>query len=158
MNDLGFWIQTYTGCRKDCHQDLRWRDIDVSDETIRFEEYTWQHIKRVLKDKQKNERTGPMHSKMKAKIVKLILELADRNDVEPIWTKEYSTKEEVFRAYWTKRHSTNDDFANHELRAHVGTQLLINNTSPFVLHEITRHTVPGMSNVVTGLARSTMAE
>ncbi len=158
LRDLGFYIQLYSGCRKGCHQGLRWCDIDTTKETIRFEEYDWQHVKRRLKGGTKDERTIPMHSKLKAKILELMPELAERNDAEPIWLKEYSTKEEVFGAWWSKRHSMNYNFTSHELRAHIVTQLLVLNTSPFILHEITRHTVPGMSEVVTGYVRPTMNE
>ncbi len=137
---------------------MRWCDVDVTNELITFEQYDWQHVKRRLKGGTKDERTVPMHSKLKAKILELLPELAERNDAEPIWLKEYSTKEEVFGAWWSKRHSMNYNFTSHELRAHVVTQLLILNTSPFILHEITRHTVPGMSEVVTGYVRPTQEE
>lgn len=36
--DIQFWIQTYTGCRKGEHGCLRWCDIDTDQQVIHFKQ------------------------------------------------------------------------------------------------------------------------
>ncbi len=151
LNDIGFFIQLYTGCRKGEHRGLRWSDIDLKNGWIHFKRYSHGNIVRELKGKEKDERTVPINSKLKTKFLELMPEALTNNKAEPIWPNEFRSG--VFGADWAKRCSAHYGFNSHKLRSYVVTQLQFKNVSPFFLHEITRHAVPGLSKVVQGYVR-----
>lgn len=163
--DIGFYLQLYTGCRRGDHQGLRWSDIDIDNNQIVFKEYQIAEckeypigIKRRLKGGEKDERTIPLHSVLKKKLIEFLPDIRCRNDQVPMFANEYRRSDELFGNAWSTRFSKAYGFTSHELRAHVVSQLLASNVSPYILFEITRHSVPGMSSVVQGYTRPTMKE
>lgn len=164
-NDIGFYLQLYTGCRRGDHQGLRWSDIDIDNNQIVFEEYQIEQckeypigIKRRLKGGEKDERAIPLHSILKKKLIEFLPDIKCRNEQVPIFANEYRRSDELFGNAWSTRFTRSYGFTSHELRAHVVSQLLASNVSPYILFEITRHSVPGMSSVVQGYTRPTMKE
>ena len=158
LKDIGFWIQHYTRCRKGEHTGLRWCDIDMIKGTIRFDEYILVNIDRRLKGRDEDERIIPIHDKLRQKLLDCLTAICYNISVNPIWSEQCSQRTQVFGVAWSTRFSRNYDFTSHELRAHVVSQLNAGNISPYYLHEIKRHSVPGMSQVVAGYVRPTMDE
>lgn len=156
--DIGFWIQYYTGCRKAEHQGLRYSDIDMTTNTIRFEQYTYKHITRNLKGREKDERTVPIHPVLREKILALLPDAVTNTEAVPIWINQYRESVEGFGATWSDTFSRRYGFTSHKLRSYVVTQLINNNVSPYMLQAVTRHSVPGMSQVVSGYVRPTMEQ
>ena len=156
--DIGFWIQIYTGCRMGEHQGLRWSDIDMQNNTIRFEEYTYNNMHRRLKGSGKDERLVPMHSILRLKLLEFLPVVEHNHSDEPIWPEQWRESAGLFGNKWSNNFSRHYNFTSHELRAHVVSQLQLLNISPYYLYEITRHSVPGMSQVVQGYVRPTMVE
>lgn len=156
-NDIQFWIQTYTGCRKQCHGGLRWCDIDTDLRVIRFQ--LWEQNGRVrrLKGNAKDERTVPISSKLLAKLKQMLPEAFTNNSTDWIWD-DYKPSLESWAVRWAERFTDAYGFSSHNLRSYVVTQLINTNTSPFVLYEITRHKVPGLSDVVSGYVRPSLEE
>ena len=69
FQDIQFWIQYFTGCRKGEHAGLRWKDMDLMAGVIRIEEWEKGKWKRYLKCGEKDERTIAIHSKLMTKFV-----------------------------------------------------------------------------------------
>ena len=59
---------------------------------------------------------------------------------------------------WSQNFSKRYRLTSHELRANVGNYLQARNVSPYSLYEITRHSVPEMSEVVAGYVRPNIDE
>ena len=157
-NDIGFWLQYYTGCRKGDHQGLRYSDINMSEGTIRFEQYVYGSIVRNLKGREKDERTIPIHPMLRQKLEQMLPEVISNNDAVPIWEDQYRARTDTFGDKWSDSFSKSYGFSSHKLRSYVVTQLISSNVSPYILHAITRHTVPGMSQVVSGYVRPTLEQ
>lgn len=153
--DIGFWLQYYSGCRKADHQGLRWCDINMSDETITFEEYQADGVIRTLKGGTSDERTIPIHPELIRKLKQMLPSVVHNDDLSPIWAEQYRPKKESFGDGWAQNFSKRYGFNSHKLRSYVVTQLINSNVSPYMLHAVTRHSVPGMSQVVKGYVRPT---
>ena len=108
-----------------------------------------------LKGKEEDVRSVPINTKLRAKILELLAEAATNNKEEPIWPDQYYGKLQYFGNKWAKRFVSNYGFKSHDLRSHAVTTLIANNISPFILKEITRHSVGAMSDVVAGYVRPT---
>ena len=156
--DIQFFIQIYTGCRKGEHGGLRWCDINTDDRTIRFEEWEVGRIKRYLKGGQKDERTVPICSKLMDKLKLYLPDAFTNNSSEAIWPEDYKEINAAWASKWAERFSDNYTFSSHNLRSYVVSQLMGARLSPFHLYEITRHSIPGMSQVVSGYVRPTLDE
>ena len=156
--DVRFFIQIYTGCRKGEHSGLRWCDIDMEKKTIRFEEWQQGDVIRTLKGHEKDERTVPIHSKLYQKLKALLPEVVENNSEKAIWPKDYRPAKAAWGVRWAEDFSREYGFGSHNLRSYVVTQLINNNISPFILREITRHAVPGLSAVVEGYVRPEIKE
>ena len=85
-------------------------------------------------------------------------EVFTKNDSEPIWPKDYNPALEAWAVRWADGFSYNYGFSSHNLRSYVVSQLMAQRFSVFHLYEVTRHTVPGMSDVVQGYVRPTLDE
>ena len=130
----------------------------MTENTIRFEKYTYENINRNLKGREKDERTVPIHPVLREKIAKMLPEVIDNNEAKPIWPEQYNATDESFGNRWASRFIKRYDFSSHQLRSYVVTQLISSNVSPYMLHAVTRHSVPGMSQVVGGYVRPTMEQ
>ena len=150
-NDIRFFIQYYTGCRASEHCGLRYKDIDLENKLISFVEYEQGDVIRHLKGRQKDERVVPIHSHLHELLTKYKLPLKSDSE-DPIWFEKGNRWGHNWGARFTRRYG----FSSHELRAYVVTQLINQNVSPFILNAITRHTVPGASQVVEGYFRPTL--
>jgi len=157
-NDISFLIQKYTGSRLSEHCGLRFSDINMQDRTIRFVEYQLGKIDRRLKGGEKDERVVPMHDKLHAYLMAMKPELVDDNRDEPIFRTRWTGYHGVFGSKYSTQFTKKYGFTTHELRANVVSQLMMLNVSPYLLFEVTRHKIPGMSAVVSGYTRPTMDE
>jgi integrase len=157
-NDLQFFIQSYTGCRKGEHSGLRFCDIDLVDNVIRFELWRDGEINRRFKGGEKDERIVPIHTNLRKKIIQMMPEIETNNSTELVFGMDYSKNTEQMGTNWSHRFADHYGFNSHELRAYVVSQLMALNVSPFHLYEITRHSIPGMSAVVQGYVRPSMDE
>ena len=99
-----------------------------------------------------------MHDKLYGYLLDMLPEVVDRNEDEPIFPTRWTKFKQVFGSKYSAKFSPMYGFTTHELRANVVSQLLMMNVSPYFLYEITRHKVPGMSEVVVGYTRPKMDE
>ena len=155
-NDISFFIQYYTGCRRGEHRGLRFKDIDLKKGLIHIKEWQTEKMNRRLKGRKKDERTVPIHSELKAHLLKILPEALTNNSSDPIWPDSYQTNQEVWGATWGHTFGVRYGFNSHRLRSNVVSQLMMKNVSPFILYEITRHRIPGMSEVVAGYVRPSL--
>ena len=88
----------------------------------------------------------------------MLPEVFERDEDDPIWPRQWKENEQIFGAYWSQCFSKNYGFTSHELRSFVVTQLQVMNVSPYMLYEVTRHSVGGMSEVVSGYVRPSIQE
>ena len=113
-------------------------------------------MNRRLKGRKKDERTVPIHSELKAHLLKILPESLTNNSSDPIWPDSYQANQEVWGATWGHTFGVRYGFNSHRLRSNVVSQLMMKNVSPFILYEITRHRIPGMSEVVAGYVRPSL--
>ena len=166
--DYQFLIQRYTGCRQGEAAGLRHCDIDLKDKTITFEQ--WEKIVRykkerggVRKEKQvrrfktgvKDERCLPMSSALYEAIKDMAL--IDGSD-DPIWPRRYKATDDSWGAHWVSEYRNKYNLLSHDLRRFAVTKLNNAGVSPYILFEITRHKVTGMSDVVAQYTRPTTEE
>ena len=156
--DISFFLQKYTGCRLGEHCGLRWSDVNMQDKTILFVEYQVDIYDRRLKGGEKDERLIPMHDRLYEYLAEMLPEVIDNNDDLPIFPNRWVKFKQVFGSRYSEKFSQAYGFTTHELRANVVSQLMMLNVSPYFLFEITRHTIPGMSAVVSGYTRPSMEE
>ena len=157
LNDIRFFIQTYTGCRKQCHSGLRWCDIDTDNKLIHFKLWKQDGRVRRLKGNTKDERSVPISTKLMAKLEVMLPEAFTNNSTDWIWD-DYKQVLESWGSKWAESFTDRYGFSSHNLRSYVVTQLINTNTSPFILYEVTRHKVPGLSDVVSGYVRPKLDE
>ena len=156
FKDLGFWIQIYTGCRRGEHQGLRFSDLDLQNNTITFVEWSTDDIVRRLKGGDKDERTIPITTKLRKKIIEFRSEIESNNSDALIFPWSYNAPSKLFAENWGRKCGQRYGFGSHNLRSYVITQLELSENNPTILHEITRHTVPGMSKVLSNYFRPTI--
>lgn len=154
--DISFFIQYYTGCRRGEHRGLRFKDIDLKKDLIHIKEWQTEKMIRRLKGRRKDERSVPIHSELKAHLSKMLPEALTNNSSDPIWPDSYQVNQETWGATWGHTFGVRYGFNSHRLRANVVSQLMMKNVSPFILYEVTRHRVPGMSEVVAGYVRPSL--
>ena len=156
FKDLGFWIQIYTGCRRGEHQGLRFSDLDLQNNTITFAEWSTNGIERRLKGGEKDERTIPISTKLREKIIQYRPDVESNNSNYLVFPESYNKPSKLFAENWGRKCGQRYGFSSHHLRSYVITQLELSVNNPFILHEITRHTVPGMSQVISNYVRPTI--
>ena len=156
FKDLGFWIQIYTGCRRGEHQGLRFSDLDLQNNTITFAEWSTNEIERRLKGGHKDERTIPISTKLREKIIQYRPDVESNNSNNLLFPESYNEPSKLFAENWGRKCGQRYGFSSHHLRSYVITQLELSVNNPFILHEITRHTVPGMSQVISNYVRPTI--
>ena len=130
----------------------------MQDKIIRFVEYQVDIYDRRLKGGEKDERLIPMHDRLYEYLAEMLPEVIDNNDDLPIFPNRWVKFKQVSGSRYSEKFSQVYGFTTHELRANVVSQLMMLNVSPYFLFEITRHTVPGMSAVVSGYTRPSMDE
>ena len=157
LNDIRFWIQTYTGCRKQCHSGLRWCDIDTKNKLIHFKQWEQDGRIRRLKGKSKDERSVPISSKLMAKLEVMLPEAFTNNSTDWVWD-DYKQVLQSWGVKWAESFTDRYGFSSHNIRSHVVTQFMVKNVNVFMLYEVTRHKVPGLSSVVEGYVRPTIDE
>lgn len=156
FKDLGFFIQIYTGCRRSEHQGLRFSDLDLQNNTITFAEWSTNEIERRLKGREKDERTIPISTKLREKIIQYRPDVESNNSNYLVFPESYNKPSKLFAENWGRKCGQRYGFSSHHLRSYVITQLELSVNNPFILHEITRHTVPGMSQVISNYVRPTI--
>ena len=145
-NDVRYWVMRYTGCRKGDANGLRFCDVDLEKGYVWFREWEQGGVRRHLKGGDADERQVPIHSKLRPWLEALMA--GNEGSSEPIWPKAYKPSVESWGDGWAGSFKQKFGFNSHDLRRRAVTQLMVAKVSPFVLFEVTRHTIPGMSDVV----------
>ena len=154
--DIGFYLQLFTGCRRGEHQGLRYCDVDLVENTIEFVEWNENGIDRRLKGGEKDERVVPIHTLLRVKLLEMIPDIETNNSKDLLFPAEWRKAARIFGMRWSQNFSKRYGFTSHELRANVVSQLQSQNVSPYFLYEITRYSVPGMSEAMAGCVRPYM--
>jgi integrase len=166
--DYQFLIQRYTGCRQGEAAGLRHCDIDLNNKTITFEE--WEKVvnydkirggkrseKQVRRFKTglKDERCLPMTNALFEAIKDMpIIEKSD----DPIWPLRYKQTNDSWGSHWVSEYRNKYNLASHDLRRYVITKLNLAGVSPYIIYEITRQKMEGMSDVTIRYTRPTTEE
>ena len=152
--DYRYLIMRYMGCRSGDVNGLRHCDIDLTKGTIRFEEWEAYGKERRLKGGTNEERTVPMSSTLQAALGDMELNNSDL----PIWPNAYKLSTKTWGDGWSGSFKDKYGFNCHDLRRRTETIFALKNVSPYIAYEITRHTVPGMSQVTKLYVRPTTEE
>ena len=165
--DYQFLIQRYTGCRQSEAAGLRHNDIDLKNRTIHFEEWEQEvHFIRIrggerleqmvrrLKGRSKDERTVPINTALYEILKKMPL---SRNN-QPLWPLRYKSTNDSWGAHHTSEYTNKYGFSSHKLRSYAVTKLTIAGISPFIIYEITRHKIAGLSDVIQQYTRPSTDE
>lgn len=152
--DLRFLIMYYTGCRKSEASGLRGCDIDMDNQSIRFVQWEQDGMVRGLKGHGKDERAVPIHSKL----MEQLTNVCPNVETCVLWPNSYKPSDQSWGAGWAGSFKEKYGFVSHDLRRRAVTVMMNAGVSPFVLNEITRHKVPGMSSVVQLYVRPTLDE
>ena len=165
--DYAFLITRYTGCRTGAANGLRHCDIDLVNKTIRFANWekvvTYKKIRggkrrenqvRRLKTS-KDERTIPMSSKLYEAIKDLPL---IKGSDDPIWPRRYKANDDSWGHHHSNEYRNKYGVRAHDLRSFAITKLTLEGVSPFIIYEITRHSIPGLSDVLKVYTRPSLEE
>ena len=165
--DYQFLIQRFTGCRQGEAAGLRHCDIDLEDKVIHFKQ--WEKVVkyeklrggkrketqvRKCKTGFKDERSLPISSELFEAIKDMDLNQSD----DPIWPLRYKSTNDSWGAHWVSEYPNKYKLRSHDLRRYAVTKLTLSGVTPFIIFEITRHKIEGMSEVVSMYTRPSTKE
>ena len=165
--DYAFLITRYTGCINGAANGLRHCDIDLENKTITFTNWekvvTYKKIRggkrrenqvRRLKTS-KDERTIPMSTNLYEAIKDIPLY---KGSDDPIWPRRYKANDDSWGHHHSNEYRNKYGVRAHDLRAFAITKLTLEGVSPFIIYEITRHSIPGLSDVLKVYTRPSLEE
>ena len=165
--DYQFLIQRFTGCRQGEAAGLRHCDIDLDDKVIHFKQWKkvvkYEKLRggkrqetqvRKFKTGYKDERSLPISSELFEAIKDMEINQSD----DPIWPLRYKSTNDSWGAHWVSDYSNKYKLRSHDLRRYAVTQLTLSGVTPFIIYEITRHKIEGMSEVVSMYTRPSAEE
>ena len=165
--DYAFLITRYTGCRNGAANGLRHCDIDLENKTISFVNWekvvTYNKLRggkrretqvRRLKTA-KDERTVPMSTNLYEAIKDIPL---NKGSDDPIWPRRYKANDDSWGHHHSNEYRKKYGVRAHDLRSFAITKLTLEGVTPFIIYEITRHSIPGISDVVKIYTRPTIEE
>ena len=103
----------------------------------------------------KDERTVPMSNALYELIKDMPL---IKGSDDPIWPQRYKTKDDSWGHDHSNKYRIKYGVKAHDLRAFAITKLTLEGVSPFIIYEITRHSIPGMSDVLKVYTRPSVEE
>ena len=165
--DYAFLITRFTGCRNGAAKGLRHCDIDLENKTITFTNWekvvTYKKIRggkrrenqvRRLKTA-KDEGTVPISTKLYEAIKDIPLK---KGSDAPIWPRRYKVNDDSWGHHHANEYRKKYGVRAHDLRSFAITKLTLEGVTPFIIYEITRHSIPGISDVVKIYTRPTIEE
>ena len=165
--DYAFLITRFTGCRNGAANGLRHCDIDLENKTITFTNWekvvTYKKIRggkrrenqvRRLKTA-KDEGTVPISTKLYEAIKDIPLK---KGSDAPIWPRRYKVNDDSWGHHHANEYRKKYGVRAHDLRSFAITKLTLEGVTPFIIYEITRHSIPGISDVVKIYTRPTIEE
>ena len=167
QKDYAFLITRYTGCRTGAANGLRHCDIDLENKTITFANWekvvTYQKLRggkrrenqnRRLKT-DKDERTVPISTSLYELIKDMPL---IKGSDDPIWPQRYKATDDSWGHDHSNKYKKKYGVRAHDLRSFAVTKLNLEGVTPFIIYEITRHSIPGMSDVLKVYTRPSIDE
>ena len=165
--DYQFLIQRYTGCRQGEAAGLRHCDVDLKEKVIHFKQWekivTYGKLRggqrketqiRKFKTGTKDERSLPMSFALFEAIKDMEINQSD----DPIWPLRYKATNDSWGAHWVSDYPNKYKLRSHDLRRYAVTKLTLSGVTPFIIFEITRHKIEGMSEVVSLYTRPSTKE
>jgi integrase len=165
--DYAFLITRYTGYRNGAANGLRLCVIDLENKTISFVNWekvvTYNKLRggkrrenqvRRLKTA-KDERTVPMSTNLYEAIKDIPL---NKGSDDPIWPRRYKANDDSWGHHHSNEYRKKYGVRAHDLRSFAITKLTHEGVTPFIIYEITRHSIPGISDVVKIYTRPTIEE
>ena len=77
---------------------------------------------------------------------------------DPIWAQRYKTTDDSWGHDHSNKYKQKYGVKSHDLRAFAITKLNLEGVTPFIIYEITRHSIPGMSDVLKIYTRPSVEE
>ena len=77
---------------------------------------------------------------------------------DPIWPLRYKSTNDSWGAHWVSDYPNKYKLRSHDLRRYAVTKLTLSGVTPFIIFEITRHKIEGMSEVVSMYTRPSTKE
>ena len=87
--DIGFYLQLFTGCRRGEHQGMRYCDVDLVENTIEFVEWNENGIDRRLKGGEKDQRVVPIHKLLRVKLLEMIPDIETNKTKDLLFPTEW---------------------------------------------------------------------
>ena len=109
---------------------------------------------RRLKGRSSDERTVPINSALHEVLKGMPL----TQRTVPIWPTRYKSTNDSWGAHHTGEYTDKYGFSSHKLRSYAITRLTLNGVSPFIIYEITRHKIAGLSDVIQQYTRPSTDE
>ena len=77
---------------------------------------------------------------------------------DPIWPLRYKQTNDSWGSHWVSEYRNKYNLASHDLRRYVITKLNLAGVSPYIIYEVTRQKMEGMSDVTIRYTRPTTEE
>ena len=103
----------------------------------------------------KDERTVPISTKLYEAIKDIPLK---KGSDAPIWPRRYKVNDDSWGPHHANEYRKKYGVRAHDLRSFAITKLTLEGVTPFIIYEITRHSIPGISDVVKIYTRPTIEE
>ena len=111
------------------------------------------HVRRLKTSK--DERTIPMSTKLYEAIKDIPL---NKGSDDPIWPRRYKANDDSWGHHHSNEYRNKYGVKAHDLRAFAITKLTLEGVSPFIIYEITRHSIPLLSDVLKVYTRPSLEE
>ena len=103
----------------------------------------------------KDERTVPISTKLCEAIKDIPL---NKGSDDPNWPRRYKINDDYWGHHHSNEYRKKYGVRAHDLRSFAITKLTLEGVTPFIIYEITRHSIPGISDVVKIYTRPTIEE
>ena len=82
----------------------------------------------------------------------------NKDSDDPIWPRRYKADDDSWGHHHSNEYGKKYGVKAHDLRAFAITKLTLEGVTPFIIYEITRHSIPGMSDVLKIYTRPSVDE
>ena len=96
---------------------------------------------------------------MSTKLCEAIKDISlNKGSDDPIWPKRYKVNDDSWGHHHSNEYRNKYGVKAHGLRAFAITKITLKGVSPFIIYEITRHSIPGLNDVLKIYTRPSLEE
>ena len=82
----------------------------------------------------------------------------NKDSDDPIWPRRYKANDDSWGHHHSNEYKKKYGVRAHDLRSFAITKLTLEGVTPFIIYEITRYSIPGISDLVKIYIRPTIEE